>query len=186
VIAIQKSKLRQLKKPRDWLASLGSTKMTKNEVVQILCVHFESLFPKLCPNCNRCFATLHDYIQNTTRLGVPMSYDAEFDNWNTRQPIGSMAFANCSCGSTLALGPETMVLSRRLELLNWVRIETQRRKIIPSELLEGLRDEIRKQILGWSIQKNIWLSTGQQSHSRTLNPKIWFHIFHSFQDPFAS
>jgi hypothetical protein len=120
--------------------------MTEDEVVQILREYFEGLFPKAC-SCKRSFATLREYIQITERIGLPMSYDAELANWKTTQPIGSVALANCPCGSTLGLSTESMPLSLRLELLNWVRIETQRRRISPSELLEHLRDKIRKRAL---------------------------------------
>jgi hypothetical protein len=77
-----------------------------------------------------------------------MSLDAEEGDWETRQPIGSLALANCPCGSTVALSTQGMALPQRLALLSWVRTETQRRGISPSELLEGLRDELRKQVLG--------------------------------------
>jgi hypothetical protein len=136
--------------------------MTEDEVVQILREHFESLFPKVCVNCNRCFATLREYIRITIRIGPPISYDADFGDWKTAQPIGSVALANCPCGSTLALSTEGMVLSLRLELLNWVRIETQRRGVSPSELLEHLRDEVRKRVLGDPIPGDIEGSTEQQ------------------------
>jgi hypothetical protein len=121
--------------------------MTEEEVIQILCEHFERLFPKVCPNCNRRFATLQEYIRITTRLEPAMSYDAERGDWETTQPIGSVALANCPCGSTLSLATRGMELSLRLELLKWVRIETGRRGVSPSELLEHLRDEIRKRVL---------------------------------------
>jgi hypothetical protein len=77
-------------------------------------------------------------------VGQPVSYDANENNWDTRQPIGSAALANCSCGTTLALTTEEMALPLRLELLNWVKMETQRRGITPSDLLADLRDKIRK------------------------------------------
>jgi hypothetical protein len=48
----------------------------------------------------------------------------------------------------VALSTQGMALPQRLALLSWVRTETQRRGISPSELLEGLRDELRKQVLG--------------------------------------
>ena len=121
--------------------------MTEAEVVKTLREHFECLFPKVCPKCNRCFTTLREYILITKRLGPSISYDAELGDWNTSRPIGSVALANCPCGNTLALGTEGMSLPRRLLLLNWVRIETHRRGLSPSELLDYLRDEIRKQVL---------------------------------------
>jgi len=67
--------------------------MTEEEVVQILREHFESLFPKVCPKCNRCFTTLREYILISTRIGPTMSYDAELGDWKTTQPIGSVAMA---------------------------------------------------------------------------------------------
>jgi hypothetical protein len=121
--------------------------MTEAEVVQTLREYFESLFPKVCPNCNQRFATLREYILTTKRIGRPISYDADSRDWNTTQPIGSVAQANCPCGSTLGLSTEGMALPQRLALLNWVRIETGRRGMSPSELLEYLRDEVRKQAL---------------------------------------
>ncbi len=126
---------------------MTSPTMTEAEVINILRGHFEGLFPKVCPSCNRCYTTLREYILITKRLGPPMSYDSELGHWNTLQPIGSVALANCPCGSTLALDTTGMPVPRRLMLLDWVRIETQRRGLNPQELLDYLRDEIRKQVV---------------------------------------
>jgi hypothetical protein len=128
--------------------------MTEEEVVQILHEYFESLFPKVCSNCNRTFATLGKYIQSTERIGQPMSYDAELKTWNTMQPIGSVAMVNCPCGNTLALDTLSMQPPLRLELLNWLRIETQQRGMSASELLDHLRDEVRKRVLRYQIPED--------------------------------
>ena len=128
--------------------------MTEDEVIKILREYFASLFPKVCPTCKRRFETLLDYIQSTTRLGPTISYDADFGNWETTQPIGSAALANCPCGTTLALTTKDMVMSQRLELLKWLKIESERRGVSPSELLERLRDEVRKQVLDDDEQCN--------------------------------
>ena len=128
--------------------------MTEAEVTQIVRQYFESLFPKVCPNCNRRFNTLREYILSTKRIGLPRSFDAELGDWETTQPIGSVALANCPCGSTLALSTEGMALSQRLALLDWVRTETQRRGVSPSELLEHLRDLVRQQVLGESAENH--------------------------------
>ena len=125
--------------------------MTENEVVQILHECFRSLFPKVCSNCNRSFATLGEYIKNTERIGPTISYDAELENWNATKPIGSFALANCPCGSTIALSTQSMPLPLRLVLLDWVMIETQSRGVSASELLEYLRDEVRKRVLNEPI-----------------------------------
>jgi hypothetical protein len=122
--------------------------MSEAEVVQALRRYFESLFPKTCPTCGRRFATLREYILITKRVGPARSYDADMGEWQTTQPIGSAALADCPCGSTLALSTEEMDLPQRLALLDWLRVETQRRGVNASELLEYLRDEVRKQTLG--------------------------------------
>lgn len=121
--------------------------MTEGEALQLLREHFESLFPKMCPACHRVFTTLREYIETTTRIGPARSFDAELGEWTTTAPIGSLALANCPCGSTLAIGTEGMLLSQRLALLGWVQDETQRRGVDSSQLLEALRDEIRRQVL---------------------------------------
>jgi hypothetical protein len=121
--------------------------MTEDEVKQILHAYFGSLFPKVCSTCGRRFGTLLEYIQVTTSVGQPISYDANENNWNPRYLIGSAVLANCPCGTTLALTTEAMALPMRLELLNWVKIETQRRGIAPSDLLAYLRDKIRREAL---------------------------------------
>jgi len=128
--------------------------MTEAEVIQIAREHFESLFPKVCPNCNRRFATLREYVALTKPVGMPRSFDAELGDWNTMQPIGSVAQANCPCGSTLALSTEGMPPARRTALLNWVRLETQQQGISPSELLDHLRAEVRKRVLAESVPGN--------------------------------
>ena len=121
--------------------------MTEDEVVQTLYKHYESLFPKVCPNCNRSFAKLREYIENTRPIGPPVSYDAELENWKPKKPIGSMVFANCPCGSTLALDTEGMPLPLRLELLDWIRNETKCRGMRLPELLDYMRDEVHKRVL---------------------------------------
>ena len=129
-------------------------KMTEDEVVRTLQEHFESLFPRACPNCDRTYASLRDYILVTKRMGPPISVDMELGNWNTELPIGTVALANCPCGSTIALSTVTMRLPLRLELLNWMRIEVQRRGVGPAELLEYLRDRVRSRVLGSPIPKS--------------------------------
>jgi hypothetical protein len=57
--------------------------VTEAEVIQIVREHFESLFPKVRPNCNHRFATLREYIALTKSIGLPRSFDAELGDWNT-------------------------------------------------------------------------------------------------------
>ena len=58
-----------------------------------------------------------------------------------------MTYANCPCGTTLALTSNGMSLSMLWRLLNWARHETKRRGLTPQELLNYLREEICKQVL---------------------------------------
>ena len=63
------------------------------------------------------------------------------------KPVGTVTLANCPCGNTLALSSEGMPLIRLWQLLNWPRIECQRRNMSPQALLTFLREEICKQVL---------------------------------------
>ena len=128
--------------------------MNEAEVIRLVRAYFESLFPKVCPNCHRRYATLREYILATKRLGVVRSYDADAQDWGTTNPIGSVAQANCPCGTTLALSTEDMPLPQRLELLNWVKIETQRTGRKPSELLDYIRDVVRQQAVAEGSSPN--------------------------------
>ena len=121
--------------------------MTETEVIKTMREHLESQFPKVCPNCGRRYVTLKDYLQNTNHLGSSMPYDAEVGNWTPLKPLGTLTFANCPCGSTLALSSAGMPLMRLWSLLSWARVETVRRGQTPQELLNYLRDEICKQVL---------------------------------------
>jgi hypothetical protein len=121
--------------------------VTEAEVVRIMREHLEGQFPKVCLHCNRQFVTFRDYPLATEHLGEPIPYDAEMGNWNPLRPLGTLAFANCPCGTTLALTSEGMPLPTLWSLLNWAKGETKRRRMSPRELLTYLRDEICKQVL---------------------------------------
>ena len=121
--------------------------MNEAEVIQMLLQHAESFFPKVCPNCQRRYTSIREYLLATERIGPILSYDAEVGNWNPTQPLGSMALVNCACGSTLAITADGMPLPTLTGFLNWVRIETQQRGVSQKELLGGLRDAIEQAIL---------------------------------------
>jgi hypothetical protein len=125
--------------------------MTDDEIIQMTRQHFEGLFPKVCPNCGRRFETLREYIHETRRIGITVCHDAESGDWETTQPIGAMAHANCPCGTTLALTSEGMPISQVHLVLKWIKKETKRRGLNPLELMDYIRDEIRKQVLTDSV-----------------------------------
>jgi hypothetical protein len=128
--------------------------MTEAEVIRIMREHLEGLFPKVCPTCHRCFTTLREYLLTTTHLGSAVPYDVELGEWRPLRPLGTMTYANCPCGTTLALTSQGMPLSQLWSLLAWAGIETQRRGLSPQQLLDYLRDEICKQVLAGPDQGN--------------------------------
>ncbi len=121
--------------------------MTEEEVVSIIRGHLEGQFPKVCANCERRFTSFRHYLQNTTRLGSAMSYDAEIGNWKPKKPLGAFTYSNCPCGSTLALSSAGMPLLRLWSLLNWARVETRRRNQTVEQLLNDLRTRICQEVL---------------------------------------
>jgi hypothetical protein len=121
-----------------------SITMTDEHVVEFLCEYFEGLFPKVCPNCGRTFSTFREYILATKRMGPSRSYEAEFGHWDAQQLVGTVAWSNCLCGSTLALTTEGMDMSRRFELLGWMRVKLEELEMTPSDFLERLRDRVRE------------------------------------------
>lgn len=121
--------------------------MNDNVIIQIMQEHFEGLFPKVCTLCGRRFATLKEYILNTKRIGATIFYDAELENWETTQPIGAVALANCACGTTLALTTGGMPISQMHLMLKWIKEETQHRGMSSVELADYVRDEIHKRVL---------------------------------------
>ena len=127
--------------------------MTDDEIIQMMREHFEGLFPKICANCGRRFETLREYILDTERLGGTISYDAEEGDWETTQPIGGVALANCPCGNTLALTTKGMPLSNIHLVLKWIKVESEQRGLSPMELIGYVRDEVRKRVLADAVQK---------------------------------
>jgi len=120
--------------------------MTEDQVVAITRAYIEGLFPKQCATCGRVFASLKDYLQNTTHLETPVLYDS-LDKGVPADPLGPMSMANCRCGNTLTVSSFDMPSDRLKMLLEWLRQETARRKISERELLRLIRDRIDEQVL---------------------------------------
>lgn len=121
--------------------------MTEREVIQMLRKHFEGLSSEFCPKCDRVFTTLRECLIQTRRVGTSISYDIELGDWNPSDMVGSVALANCPCGTSMALATAGMPLSESHLILQWLREETQRIGARPQELLDHNRDEIRQQLL---------------------------------------
>ncbi|MGW8370225.1 MAG: hypothetical protein ACWGPN_16295 [Gammaproteobacteria bacterium] len=134
--------------------------MNEDDVVTIVRAHIERKFPMTCSKCGRRFASLRDYLLNTTHVGSPVSYDAELTDWRPRLPIGTMSFANCRCGTTLSISSQGMGLMAMWRLLRWARKESLQRNISTRELLDGVRSKIDRQVLAESED----MQTAEGSH----------------------
>lgn len=121
--------------------------MDESEIIKLIRVYVDGLFPKVCGNCGRQFATLKDFVLSTEHAGSTVSYDAEAGDWSPAEPRGIIGFVNCPCGSTLAIGSSGMPPEQMRLLLDWVRIEMPKRGMTSQELLTYLRDEICTQVL---------------------------------------
>lgn len=124
--------------------------MDENKVREIIQKHAEGQFPRTCPCCGVAFNSLAEYYESTTRLGDPISYDAEIDDWEPEKPVGTVFFVNCKCGNTLSISSKGVNHSTLRRMMQWFRLETERRGVDMSELLGNIRSEIRRSVLSES------------------------------------
>jgi hypothetical protein len=117
------------------------------DIVRMLSAFYAGLFPKVCANCGRRYATLKDYILSTDPLWPSIDYDIEMGNQTRLNPSGGLAMANCVCGSTLALSSKDMPAAKTALVFGWIREEATRRACPPQALLDHLRDQVRKFVL---------------------------------------
>jgi len=122
--------------------------LNEHEVVAVVRAHIETKFPKICSKCGRTFASLKEYLQTTTHVGNPISYDADLKNWRPFKPVGTLSFANCTCGTTLAISSDGMGVIVMWRLLRWAKRESATRSISVGQLLDGVREKIDRQVLG--------------------------------------
>ena len=111
--------------------------MTENDVVRIVRSYIEGLFPRVCHNCGRGFASLREYLETTTHLDSPILY----------ADIGAISLAVCPCGSTLGVGSGGIPQAQFAELIDWARSECATRSIGIRDLLRHLRDRIDREVL---------------------------------------
>jgi hypothetical protein len=123
-------------------------KLTEAEVIRLIREHLEGQFPKLCSVCNRSYGSFREFLMITKPVGSTMSYDADMNDWKPVKPLGTSTYVNCPCGNTLCLSSQGMRLRLLWRLMNWARVETQSRGQTLEELLNYLREEIRKQVVG--------------------------------------
>lgn len=122
--------------------------MTEAEVIRQIRHHLEGQFPKVCSVCRRSYRDFREFLLLTTPVGSTKSYDAELNDWSPLRPLGTVTCANCPCGNTLMLSSEGMPVQQLWPLMDWARTETQQRGQTVEQLLNYLRDAMRKQVLG--------------------------------------
>jgi hypothetical protein len=134
----------------------------EDQVITIVRNHIEQQFPIECSMCGHLFGSLKEYLGYTTHVGKPVSYDADAGDWQPREPLGTLSYANCRCGTTLIISSRGMGLTTMWRLLLWARTESWRRKISVTDLLDDLRKKIDREVLG----ETLWRTT-DESHSHS-------------------
>jgi len=77
-------------------------------------------------------------------VGNTIAYDADAGDWKAPEPMGIFALANCTCGNTLSLSSNGMPLETFHAVLEWLRVESDLRRVTPVALMEHVRNQIRK------------------------------------------
>ncbi|MDB6120784.1 MAG: hypothetical protein JWO08_4565 [Verrucomicrobiaceae bacterium] len=121
--------------------------MTESTAFHALREQLEGLFPKTCGCCGHQYGSLHGYLQTVQHLGPAVCFDVECGDWHPLKPLGTLMFANCPCGSTLALSSDGMPLLQLWSMLDWVKIESKLRSLTAQQTLSYLRAEVCLQAL---------------------------------------
>lgn len=116
--------------------------MTEADLLRVMRLHTEKLFPKTCHNCGTLFASPHEFFENTSTIGPVISYDANDCNWKPADPLGTFGFFNCACGNTLALGTDGMELQELWSAMEWVRNHCETHQTPLESLLNDLRKKL--------------------------------------------
>ncbi|MCU0749239.1 MAG: hypothetical protein MUF13_06805, partial [Akkermansiaceae bacterium] len=116
--------------------------MTEADLLRVMRLHTEKLFPKSCHNCGNLFASPRDFFENTSSIGSVISYDADGNDWKPADPLGTLGFFNCPCGNTLALGTEGMELQDLWSAMAWVKNHCETHQTPLENLLNNLREKL--------------------------------------------
>jgi hypothetical protein len=121
--------------------------LSDEEVIGIVRGHIESKFPKECARCRRRYDSLANYLLETTHLGDPVTGDDPFKGTPPSRLVGTISYANCSCGSTLAISSSGLDLVTMWRLLRWAGASMSRRGVSMAEVLRDLRCRIDEEVL---------------------------------------
>lgn len=121
--------------------------MNRDQAIKIIRKYIESQFPRSCYNCGQTYQNLFEYLIKTKHLGGPIAYDEDELKVDQQNPTGVASYANCVCGSTLAITTQSMHLVTYWRLIFWAKIESKKQKISVNELLLQIRKTIDDQVL---------------------------------------
>jgi hypothetical protein len=139
--------------------------MNEDDVVRIVRLYIEGLFPRVCPNCGRRWDSLRDYLETTTHLSSPVLYD-DLSGGIPPAPLGPISLAICRCGTTVSVSSRGMPPAQLVELLIWAKHEARLRSISLSELLHHIRERIDDQVLGRGACDDVGDSGSRQLERR--------------------
>jgi len=125
--------------------------MKINRAMEITRKYIESQFPKTCNNCGQTYQSLFEYLIKTKHIGDPIAYNGEELKVDHQNPTGVASYANCVCGSTLAITSQAMNLLTYWRLMLWAKIESKKQKISVNELLRQMRKKIDGHVLNENL-----------------------------------
>jgi hypothetical protein len=122
-----------------WFGSV----LTDEEMMALCEEALSKQFPKRCMCCRKVYGTLRAYFLSTTRVGTVQVPDADAGEWEPQEPMGVMSFANCACGSTLAITSDAVSVLTMWRMLRWARERMKRRGLsiheVRAEFVEMMR-----------------------------------------------
>ncbi len=117
--------------------------MTKQDVINLVRTHIRTTeFPKICSQCGTTYESFKEFLQETTHIGEPVSYDAELNEHQPEHPLGVIAMSHCSCGNAISVSTYAMAKENRLKSIAWIQEESQKQNISRADFLKSMRDEI--------------------------------------------
>ncbi len=120
--------------------------LNDERVLAIIKENLEGRFPKTCSCCGRVFSTMAEYLLQTTSVGAPISIDASLGAGQPKARLGTMACANCPCGTTLSVSTSGLDPSVMLEIASWAHAESSRRGLPVGQLLVEVRRAIDQRV----------------------------------------
>ncbi len=128
------------------VAAVGRAQIPEAQVIDIVRRHMSAQFPKTCSRCGVVFASVASYHRAVEHIGDPMSFDAPAEGERKAGAVGAVSFANCTCGTTLSITTRGMAPADLQEIMDWVRLESERRDVDVRKVLAELRAKIIAQI----------------------------------------